>query len=113
MTDRSWLHLLPGDGSRWGSELDLGRSCGGLPVSIPYLYPTWQEEIVELQSSAVRVRPSNAWEVKACCQRRATGAWIKRCDRSEWGGAKGRDRTADPSIFSAVLYRLSYLGVDS
>ena len=27
-------------------------------------------------------------------------------------GAKGRDRTADPSIFSAVLYRLSYLGVD-
>ena len=25
-------------------------------------------------------------------------------------GAKGRDRTADPSIFSAVLYRLSYLG---
>jgi hypothetical protein len=26
-------------------------------------------------------------------------------------GAKGRDRTADTSIFSAVLYRLSYLGV--
>jgi hypothetical protein len=25
-------------------------------------------------------------------------------------GAKGRDRTADTSIFSAVLYRLSYLG---
>ena len=27
------------------------------------------------------------------------------------GGAKGRNRTADTSIFSAVLYRLSYLGV--
>ena len=25
-------------------------------------------------------------------------------------GAKGRNRTADTSIFSAVLYRLSYLG---
>jgi hypothetical protein len=25
-------------------------------------------------------------------------------------GAKGRDRTADTSIFSAVLYQLSYLG---
>ncbi len=27
-------------------------------------------------------------------------------------GAKGRNRTADTSIFSAVLYRLSYLGLD-
>ena len=26
-------------------------------------------------------------------------------------GAKGRNRTADTGIFSAVLYRLSYLGV--
>ena len=26
-------------------------------------------------------------------------------------GAKGRNRTADTSIFSAVLYRLSYLGM--
>ncbi len=25
-------------------------------------------------------------------------------------GAKTRDRTGDPSIFSAVLYQLSYLG---
>lgn len=25
-------------------------------------------------------------------------------------GAKGRDRTADTGIFSAVLYQLSYLG---
>src|SRR5438552_2141289 len=27
--------------------------------------------------------------------------------------AKGRNRTADTSIFSAVLYRLSYLGMDT
>lgn len=26
-------------------------------------------------------------------------------------GAEGRDRTGDTGIFSAVLYRLSYLGV--
>ena len=26
-------------------------------------------------------------------------------------GAKGRNRTADTGIFSAVLYRLSYLGM--
>ncbi len=26
------------------------------------------------------------------------------------GGAKSRDRTGDPTIFSRVLYQLSYLG---
>ena len=30
---------------------------------------------------------------------------------SEMESAKGRNRTADTSIFSAVLYRLSYLGL--
>ncbi len=28
-------------------------------------------------------------------------------------GAEGQDRTADTGIFSAVLYQLSYLGVDA
>ena len=27
------------------------------------------------------------------------------------GGAEGRDRTADTTIFSRMLYRLSYLGM--
>ena len=33
------------------------------------------------------------------------------CRMEATWGAKGRNRTADTSIFSAVLYRLSYLGV--
>lgn len=32
--------------------------------------------------------------------------------RGKQKGAKGRDRTADTSIFSAVLYQLSYLGMN-
>jgi|GEM_PF-5078485 hypothetical protein len=38
------------------------------------------------------------------------------CLNASWGylsGAKGRNRTGDTSIFSAVLYRLSYLGIAS
>ncbi len=36
----------------------------------------------------------------------ASVLWLK-------GGAKGRNRTVDTSIFSAVLYQLSYLGVSA
>ena len=39
---------------------------------------------------------------------RTTCARLRNTRKSS--GAKGRDRTADTSIFSAVLYRLSYLG---
>lgn len=30
-----------------------------------------------------------------------------------WGGAQGRNRTADTVIFSHVLYQLSYLGMSA
>ena len=34
-------------------------------------------------------------------------------DGEELSGAQGRNRTTDTCIFSAVLYRLSYLGLES
>jgi hypothetical protein len=49
--------------------------------------------------------------LRRACFQKTTGAihipWIAPVTHS----AKGRNRTADTSIFSAVLYRLSYLGV--
>jgi len=35
------------------------------------------------------------------------------CYRREKSGAEGRDRTADTTIFSRMLYRLSYLGTEA
>ena len=39
------------------------------------------------------------------------GAFIFPCRAETFSGAEGRNRTGDTGIFSAVLYRLSYLGV--
>jgi hypothetical protein len=36
--------------------------------------------------------------------------YSKSCNPLNFGGAQGRNRTADTRIFSPLLYRLSYLG---
>jgi hypothetical protein len=43
-------------------------------------------------------------------QAQNTGASKKVCGNNQEGFAEGWNRTSDTSIFSAVLYRLSYLG---